>query len=108
MPRPVTIMAAPVLVVTAERLDLAEVYCRLARARSLFCLWYVRADMQLKAVIPDQATRAAVFGQINGQNQGRATLAHWQNHAPMFTREGLRRPFNRVEAFRAPGVLHCI
>src|ERR1700757_3177917 len=90
----------------SRQVDLAEVYGRLGGAWSLLRLWYLHADVQLKAVIPDQAACPAVFRQINGQHQRWTTLSHWQDHPAMFTRDGLRRPLDRIEVFRAPGVLH--
>lgn len=88
------------------KVDLTKIHRRLDRARSFFCLWYLDGDMQLEAVIPDQAARPAVFKEINGQHQGRTILAHWQHHTPMLTRDGLRGPLDRIKAFGAPGILH--
>nr|WP_233097997.1 hypothetical protein [Dictyobacter vulcani] len=88
------------------QMDLAEVYCGLSSAGSLFRLCYLYADMQLEAVIPHEATRTTGFGQINEQNEGRAMLAHRQHHPAMLFGDSLRRPFDWVEAFGAPWVFH--
>lgn len=88
------------------QVNLAQINRRLHSARSLFGLWDLDDHMQLKAIIPDQATRPAVFRQNNGQHQRWAILAHRQHHTPTFTRDRLSRPLDRIEAFGAPGILH--
>jgi hypothetical protein len=42
------------------QVDFAQVYGRLNRSGCFFGLGYLDADMQLKTVVPDQATRTAV------------------------------------------------
>ena len=49
-----------------RQVNLAQISGRLDRAGSLFSLWYLDTHMQLKAMIPDETARPAVFGQING------------------------------------------
>ena len=88
------------------KVDLAEIDGGCERAGSFCCLWSFDAHMQLKPLVPDQAARAAVFGQRNGQDQGWASFAHRQDHTPMFFAHRLRGPLDGIKAFGAPGILH--
>lgn len=88
------------------QVDLAQVYRSLNCAGSLFCLWLIAADVQLKPIVPDQATRPAVFGKLERQNQGRTPSAHRQNHTPTLFRYSLSGPLDGIKAFGLPGILH--
>jgi hypothetical protein len=88
------------------QVDLAQVHGGLDRARSFFCLWYFYAHVQLKTMVPDQATGPAVFGQGNGQDQRWTTFAHRQDHTTTLFGDSLSRPLDRVEAFGPPGIFH--
>ena len=88
------------------QVDFAQVYGRLNRSGGFFGLWYFQADVQLIPIVPNQGASAAVFWQFDGQDQRWTTFAHRQDHAPMFFGDGLSRPFDRIEPFGAPGILH--
>jgi len=90
----------------SRQVDFPQIDGGLHRAWSFFCLLLFDTDMQLKAIVPNQATCTTVFRQVERQDQGRAPLAHWQHHTPTLTRDGLSRPFDWIEAFGAPGVFH--
>ncbi|GHO66889.1 hypothetical protein KSC_057810 [Ktedonobacter sp. SOSP1-52] len=89
-----------------SQVDLAQIDGCLNGARSLLCLWNFHADMQLKAIVPNQTARPTVFGQFKGQDQGWASSAHRQNNAPVFFAHCLSRPLDRIKTFGSPGVLH--
>jgi hypothetical protein len=74
--------------------------------RSVFRLRYLDAHMQLKAVLPDQATGSGFFWQIDRQNEGLPPSAHWQYYTPAFTTHGLSRPHDRIEPLRFPRILY--
>jgi putative transposase len=88
------------------KMDFAQVDRGLDIPRSFLRLWNFDAHMQLKPMIPDQCTGPTIFRQFNGQDQGFASFAHRQDDPSFFTTHGLSRPFDRIEAFGAPGVLH--
>ncbi len=64
------------------QMNLTEVDRRLGRAGGLFCSRDFHADVQFKAVIPDERTGPGVLGQVKRQDNGRSPLSHWQDHTP--------------------------
>jgi hypothetical protein len=107
MPRPVTMSALPIVVVTAERLDFPQVHGRLHQAGSPFRLLHVYADVQLEAPVPDERAGPGVLGKGEGQNERRVAFAHRQNDAPLLAVDGLSGPLDWIEAFLAPGIRAC-
>src|SRR5947209_7600246 len=75
-------------------------------ARRFRGLLHLHTHMQLKAIIPNKATCTALCGKVDGQDNGFATFAHWQNDSSFFFAYRLSRPLNGIETFLAPGVLH--
>ncbi len=106
IPRPVTIIAWPVLVVTAARWVFSEVHRGLVAARGMLSLRDLDTDMQLKALVPHQPTRPTVLWQIKRQDKRGTTSTHRQDHEARLVAHGLSRPADRVKALRAPGILH--
>lgn len=89
-----------------SKVDLAEVDGCSDLARSFCGLWDFYAHVQLKPLVPDQAARAAVFGQRDRQDKGWASSSHGQDHAPVFFAHCLSRPLDGIKAFGSPRVLH--
>ena len=89
------------------QVDFSQVHRRAVLARGLLGLWYLDADVQFKAAIPDQGTGSAVLRQVQAQDQRGASPSHWEHHAPLLAAHRLRGPVNRIELFRLPGVLHA-
>jgi hypothetical protein len=87
-----------------RQVDFPQVNGCLDSAWSFFCLWSFDADMQFKAVIPDQRAGPGLFWQRDGQHEGGASSAHRQNDPSFFLAHRLGGPMDRVEAFRTPGV----
>jgi hypothetical protein len=90
----------------SRKVDLSQVNRCMVLSGSSFSLWNLDADMQLKAVVPDQRTSSAVFRKLKRQNEGFATLAHRQNDASVLAAHSLSRPLDRIEAFLSPWILH--
>ncbi len=90
-----------------RQVDLTEIGCCLCVARCLFRLWDLDTDVELKTIVPDQATRPALFWQVNRQDQGGTPAPHWQHHISQLFGDGLGGPFDGREAFGAPGILHA-
>ncbi len=88
------------------KMNFAQINSGLVLPRSIFCLRYLDADMQLKAILPDKATCTAICRKFDGQHNGFAAFAHGQHHTPMLFRDGLSRPLDRIEAFGPPRVFH--
>ena len=74
--------------------------------RNFFSLWLLNTHMQFKAIVPNQATGAAVCRKLDWQDDGCASLPHGKNHTSVFTTHRLSGPFDRVELLGTPGVLH--
>src|SRR5258706_4883557 len=87
--------------------DFSQVNGGLHHSRSMFCLGYLDADVQLKAPVPDQRTRPAVGRKGERQDERGTTPTHRQDDPPLLLADCLGRPVDRVEAFGAPGVLHA-
>src|SRR5437773_10924943 len=62
--------------------------------------------MQFKTIVPDKGASATLVWQGNGQDKRWASFPHRQDHTPALFGDRLSRPFDRVEAFGTPGVLH--
>jgi hypothetical protein len=89
------------------QVDFPEIDCCLDDTGCFFRLWYLNADMQLKASVPDQSACPAVRREVKRQHKEIASFAHRQDHAPLFPVDGLGRPPDRVKLLRAPGILHA-
>ena len=87
--------------------DFAQVYRRLLLTRNFFRLGHLDADVQFKAPVPDQRTRTAIGGKVEGQDEGGSSSAHRQNHLPLPLVDGLSGPLDRVKLLGAPGILHA-
>ena len=85
---------------------LTQVNGCLHHTRRVFRLRDFQADVQFEAPVPDERAGSGVVRQVERQDQRRVALAHRQNDASLFPVDGLRRPLDRVEALRSPGVLH--
>ncbi len=90
----------------SRKMDFSQIDCGVIVSRSLFSSWNLDTDVQFKAIVPDQATGPTIFWQIDGQDDGFPTFAHWQDHPSWLFADGLCGPFDRIEAFRSPGILH--
>jgi hypothetical protein len=88
------------------QMDFTQIDCRMDFSRRVLCFGCFDADMQFKAVIPNQAACAAILGQSEMQDDGLAPLAHRQNNASRLLRDRLSRPFDRIEAFLSPWIVH--
>jgi hypothetical protein len=86
--------------------DFTEVYGSLFLTRSLVSTWNLDAHMQFKASIPDQGTGTTIFRKFDGQDNGFAPFAHWQEHPSLFFAHSLSGPFDRIKASGSPGILH--
>ncbi len=89
-----------------REMDFTKVYGRMNLTRSLLCLWNFYADMQLKAMVPDQGTCPALGRQVNGKHKRRPSFAHWQNNPSRLFADSLSRPHRRIEPLGFPGILH--
>ncbi len=90
-----------------SQMDLTEVDRRLYRARGLFRSRDFHADMQFKAVVPDERAGASICRKVKRQDEGRSPLAHWQDHTPALHAHRLGRPVDGVKPLLAPGILHA-
>ena len=89
-----------------SQMDFTQVYRGLGSTRSVVRLGNLDADMQFKASIPNEGTRASIARKVERQDQGFATPAHWQDDPSFLFAQGLGGPVNGIEAFCAPGILH--
>jgi len=62
--------------------------------------------MQFKPAIPDEGNRPALLWKSNGQNQSCTPSPHGKHNPPVFFRDRLRRPRDRVVSFCFVGVAH--
>ena len=83
MPRPVTISALPVLVVTVVRWISPRSTVACTVPGSLFRRHNVHADVQLEAPVPDERTRPGIVRERERQHQGWVTLTHRQDDAAL-------------------------
>ena len=88
-----------------RQVDFSQVNRRLSRAGSLFRLRDFQADVQFKAVVPDQGTGSGVLGEVKRQDEGRSPSSHRQDDPPLLPVDCLGGPLDGVEAFDLPGVL---
>ena len=88
------------------KMDLTQIDCRVYITRCLLSLRLFNTDMQLKAIVPNEAASTAVFWKLNWQNDGFASLAHRQNNTSVFIAHSLSRPFDRIETFFSPRIFH--
>jgi hypothetical protein len=88
------------------QVDFTQIDCSMDFSGCFFDFGCFDADMQFKAMVPDQAASAAILGQSEMQDDGLAPLAHRQNNASKLLRDSLSRPFDRIEAFFAPWIVH--
>ena len=96
----------PCVCANSSKMDLTQIDRCMNRSWRLFGFLRLNTNMQLKAIVPDQATCAAVFGQFEMQSDGLASIAHGQNHASRLLLDGLSRPFDWIEALFSPGIFH--
>jgi hypothetical protein len=89
------------------QVDFPQVYRRLDGAGSLFRLGNFDADMQSVTPVPAERAGAALFRQREWQGESGSSSAHRQDHPSFFFVDGLCGPLNRIELFRAPGILHA-
>jgi hypothetical protein len=82
------------------KLDFTKVYGCMYLSWCLFSLRLFNTDMQFKAIVPDKATSAAVLWKLNWQNNGCASLPHWQNNTPIFTTYSLSGPLDWQVAYK--------
>lgn len=87
-------------------MNLTQVYCGVYLARSLFGLWYFYAHMQFEAILPYQTASTALLWKGKCQDKGRVPSAHRQDYPSRLPTHRLSRPFDGVETFLAPRVLH--
>jgi len=90
-----------------REVDFPEVNARLSSAGSLTCLLNLDADVQFKAIVPDERARPGTRRKREGQDQRRSPLAHRQDRTSFLLADRLGGPVDGVEALRAPGVLHA-
>jgi hypothetical protein len=88
------------------QVDFTQVNRCMNLTRCLFSLWRLNTNMQLKAIIPNQAARAAIFRQVKRQDKGVTSFAHRQDNPPILTAHSLSRPLDRREAFFSPWIFH--
>ncbi len=88
------------------KMDFTEVHGGMNRTWDLLCLWNFHADMQLKAIVPDQGTCPARGRQVKGKHQRRPSFAHGQNDPSRLFADSLSRPHHGIEPLGSPGILH--
>ena len=88
-------------------MDFPQVHGRLSRTGSLLRLLNFDTDMQLEAPVPHERTRPGVLRKGKRQDNRWSPFAHWQDDPSFLLVDGLSGPLDRVEALRAPGVLHA-
>jgi hypothetical protein len=89
-----------------SQVDFSQVYRCLVLTRNVFRAFDFHAHMQFKASVPDQGTGTALFRKFERQDKGLAPFANWQDDPSLFAAHGLSRPFDGIEAFSAPRILH--
>jgi hypothetical protein len=89
------------------QMDLAQIYGSGSRSWSFLGLWRNNADMQFKAVIPDQAASTALLWKGKWQHQGCTPSAHRQNHPSWLDAHSLSRPMDRIKPLGPPGIFHA-
>ena len=88
------------------QMDLTQVDRCMSRSWRLLGFLRLNTHMQLKAVVPNKTASPTVFRQVKRQNKRVAPLSHRQNNPSVFATYSLSRPFDRIEAFFSPGILH--
>jgi len=84
------------------QVDFTQIDCCVNRSWCFFGFLRLNTDMQLKAIVPDQATGTALLRQCERS----ASFAHRQDNPPILTAYCLSRPLDRIEAFFSPWISH--
>jgi hypothetical protein len=89
------------------KMDFAQINGSLVRTCGIFCLWYLDAHVQFKAVLPDERACSTVLRQRKRQNERLPAFAHGQHHTPALFGDGLSGPHHGIEPLGPPGVFHA-
>jgi len=88
------------------QVDFTQIDRGVSLTRNMLSLWDLNTHMQLKAIVPDKASRTAVLRQIKGKNKRFVSSPHRQDDTPILFADRLSRPFDWREAFFSPGIFH--
>lgn len=90
----------------SRKVDFTEVYGGLYVPWGLFGSLDLDADMQFKAMIPDERAGATLFREVNRQDKRFPSFAHGQDDPSYFFVYCLSRPVDGVEALGTPRIFH--
>src|SRR5260370_16343033 len=83
------------------QVDFTQIDCCVNRSWCFFGFLRLNTDIQLKAIVPDQAT-----GNARGKRREARPLPIGRTTRPILTADFLSRPFDRIEAFLSPWIFH--